>query len=62
MYCIFSGLSVLQDTAQVIHRDIKPENFLVAADGTVKMGDFGLAKNIAEVRNTVDAGVRQLHT
>ncbi|KAA6392328.1 MAG: putative serine/threonine-protein kinase Nek6, partial [Streblomastix strix] len=30
----------------VIHRDIKPENIFVMADGSVRVGDFGLAKNV----------------
>jgi serine/threonine protein kinase len=40
---VLRGLSVAHNQ-QIIHRDIKPGNILVAADGTVKVTDFGLAR------------------
>jgi serine/threonine protein kinase/tetratricopeptide (TPR) repeat protein len=39
---ICAGLSVAHNSG-LIHRDIKPDNIMIAADGTVKIMDFGLA-------------------
>jgi tetratricopeptide (TPR) repeat protein len=40
---MFHGLEALHEL-KTIHRDVKPENVLIAADGTVKLADFGLAR------------------
>ena len=39
---VVSGLDAAQ-AAGILHRDIKPSNCFVDADGTVKVGDFGLS-------------------
>lgn len=39
---IIAGLEAAQQ-AGILHRDIKPSNCFVEADGTVKIGDFGLS-------------------
>jgi serine/threonine-protein kinase len=47
IYSVFSQLCEALDHAHsqgILHRDVKPDNVLVAADGTVKLFDFGLAR------------------
>ena len=43
MDAILSGLSAAH-RAGIVHRDVKPENVLLAEDGRIKIGDFGLAR------------------
>ena len=48
---VIEGLAAAHGSG-LIHRDIKPENVLIADDGRIKVGDFGLARAVTATTST----------
>ena len=46
MRMLLAGLAYLHHR-EMVHRDVKPGNLLLAEDGTLKISDFGLARQLA---------------
>jgi serine/threonine protein kinase len=51
---MLTGLAHMHERG-FVHRDVKPENVLVAADGTVKLADFGITANLEKYGIKVDS-------
>jgi hypothetical protein len=57
----FIGLEVVRGLAAlhaegILHRDVKPSNILIGRDGSVKMTDFGIARDVSDLQRLTAPG------
>lgn len=65
MACALRGLHAVHSRTDrdgtpraIVHRDVSPSNILLAADGRVKIADFGLARPLYRARRTLPGIVK----
>ena len=51
---VLAGLAAAHE-ASIVHRDVKPENVMLVDDGRIKIGDFGLAREVSANTTTGQA-------
>lgn len=56
MYQLLSAIKYLH-SGEIIHRDLKPSNLLLNSECHLKVGDFGLARSVAEINKSDDSSL-----